>query len=62
MSAPSLVSMAELDRDDLHDVVPVDLLDADVHSLIVRGWEVLADVVGADRQLAVAPIDERREL
>ena len=40
----------------------VDLLDADVDALAARGREVLADVVGADRQLAVAAVGEHREL
>ena len=33
----------------------------DLHDLVARRGDVLADVVGADRQLAVAAIDEDRE-
>ena len=40
----------------------VDLLDADVDPLLLRGRDVLADVVGADRELAMAAVDEHREL
>ena len=40
----------------------VELLDADVDALRPRGREVLADVVGADRQLAVAAVGEHGEL
>ena len=46
---------------DAHDVEAVDLGDPDVHALVARRGEVLADVVGADRQLAVAAVDEDRE-
>src|SRR5438094_836948 len=34
----------------------------DLHSFLERGRDVLADVVGPDRQLAGAPIDEHREV
>ena len=47
---------------DRHLVDAVDLLEADVDALVARGRQVLADVVGADRQLAVAAVDEHREL
>src|ERR687888_208840 len=36
--------------------------DVRVDALLARGREVLADVVGADRQLAVAAVDEHGEL
>ena len=36
--------------------------DADVDALAARGRQVLADVVGADRQLAVAAVGEHGEL
>ena len=47
---------------DRHLVDPVDLLEADVDPLLARGRQVLADVVGADRQLAVAAVAEDGEL
>ncbi len=40
----------------------VQLLDPDVDPLAARGRQVLAHVVGADRQLAMAAVDEHREL
>ena len=40
----------------------VRLLDAHVDPLVAGGRQVLADVVGADRQLAVAAVAEHREL
>ena len=43
-------------------VEPVDLLEPDVDALPARGRQVLADVVGADRKLAVAAVGEHREL
>ena len=45
-----------------HAVDPVDLRELDPHALAERGREVLPDVVRADRQLAVAAIDEDGEL
>ncbi len=36
----------------------VQLGDAHVHALIATGRDVLADEIGADRQLAVAAVDE----
>ena len=48
--------------DDRHLVDPVELLDAHVDALGARGREVLADVVGADRKLAVAAVDQHGEL
>ena len=47
---------------DRHLVDPVDLLEADVDPLLAGGRQVLADVVGADRQLAVAAVAEHRQL
>src|SRR5947199_10756918 len=45
-----------------HDLVhAVRLGEPDLHLLAARGGEVLADVVGADRELAMAPADEDRE-
>ena len=61
-SSPALapaVAPAGVDRD---LVGAVGLLEADVHPLGRRGRQVLADVVGADRQLAVAAVDQHREL
>src|SRR3954452_9019993 len=40
----------------------IDLFDADVHALVACGRKVLADVVGPDRQLAVAAVGQDREL
>ena len=48
------------DEQDLVDLVDLDELHLD--ALGARGRQVLADVVGADRQLAVAAVDEDREL
>jgi hypothetical protein len=45
-----------------HGVLPVDLLEPDLHGLALRGRQVLAHVVGADRQLPVPAVDEHREL
>src|SRR5438477_5231000 len=47
---------------DRHLVAGVDLLDPHVDALLAGGGDVLADVVGADRQLAMAPVDKRRQL
>ena len=49
-------------RRDRDLVDAVELGDAHVHVLGARGRQVLADVVGADRQLAVAAVGEHREL
>ena len=46
---------------DLHAVLAVDLLELDVDDLLARRRHVLAHVVGADRELAVAAVDEDRE-
>src|SRR5688500_15081977 len=43
-------------------VCSIDLLELDLDPLAARGWEVLAHVVGPDRQLAVAAVDENGEL
>src|SRR5581483_6180889 len=46
-----------------HDTVDlVDFQQLDLHALVARGGQVLADVVGADRQLAVAAVGEDGEL
>src|SRR6266851_572699 len=46
-----------------HRLVDAVLLDdEDLDALRVRRWHVLADVIGTDRQLAVAAIDEHRQL
>ena len=47
---------------DRHLVCAVDLLEADVDPLLARRRQVFADVVGADRQLAVAAVAEDGEL
>ena len=46
---------------DDHGVLVVDAGEVDPHPLDQRGREVLADEVGADRQLAVAAVDQDRE-
>src|SRR5688572_21753838 len=46
---------------DDHPVLPIGLLQVDKHSLAARGRHVLTDVVGADRQLPVAAVDENRQ-
>src|SRR5437667_4912599 len=46
-----------------HDLVhAVRLGESDLNLLAARGGDVLADVVGADRKLAMTPVDEDREL
>src|SRR5437867_9018106 len=46
-----------------HDLVhAIRLGEPDLHLLAARGGNVLADIVGADRQLAVTPVDQHREL
>ncbi len=47
---------------DRHFVGAVELLEPDVDPLLASGRQVLADVVGADRQLAVAAVAEHGEL
>src|ERR687885_2287179 len=48
------------DEQDAVDLVDLDELHLD--ALVARGRQVLADVVGTDRQLAVAAVDEHCEL
>jgi hypothetical protein len=48
------------DEQDTVDLVHLDELHLD--ALAARGRKVLADVVGADRELAVAAVDEDGEL
>src|SRR2546430_15228773 len=48
------------DQQDAVDLVHLDELHLD--ALVARGRQVLADVVGTDRQLAVAAVDEDGEL
>ena len=45
-----------------HRVLAVDLPQGHPHVPVLAGRHVLADEVGADRQLAVSPVDEHREL
>ena len=45
-----------------HFVDAVELAQAHLHALLARRRHVLADVVGLDRQLAMAAIDEHHEL
>ena len=47
---------------DEHRVPAVHLLEQDVHHLRPGSRDVLADVVGADGQLAVSAVDEHRQL
>ena len=46
---------------DLDAVLAVGLVEVDPDRLLARGRHVLADMVRADRQLAVAAVDEHRE-
>src|ERR687889_1908981 len=46
---------------DDHPVLPIGLLQVDKHPLASRGRHVLTDVVGPDRQLSVAAVDENRQ-
>src|SRR5919197_2885823 len=48
------------DEQDAVDLVHLDELHLD--AIVARGRKVLADVVGADRQLAVAAVDDHGEL
>src|SRR6185295_7600019 len=59
-SAPSSLDLSHIG--DRHLVDLVQLLDPDVDPLLRGGGQVLAHVVGADRQLAVAAVNEDREL
>src|SRR5438093_50549 len=47
---------------DHHAVLAVVLLEPHRHAFAPRGGQVLADEIRADRQLAVAPVDQDREL
>src|SRR5919204_2641574 len=47
---------------DRHFVHPVHLVDAHVHALVAGGGKVLAHVVRADRQLAVAAVSQYGQL
>src|SRR5439155_772772 len=47
---------------DDHAVLAVVLTEPDGHALAARRGQVLADVVGADRQLAMAAVDQGSEL
>jgi rhodanese-related sulfurtransferase len=49
-------------RLDLHFILSVDLIDTHVHALVLGGGDVLAHVIGPDRQLAVAAINQHRQL
>src|SRR5207248_6237519 len=49
-------------RDQEHAVDLIDLEELHLDALLARGRQVLADVVGPDRQLAVAAVDEHGEL
>src|SRR6266478_9655434 len=51
-----------LDGNDHRLVDAVLLGDEDLDALRVRGGHVLADVIGTDRQLAVAAVDEHGQL
>src|ERR687890_1193527 len=57
---PSRVRKFLVSNDD-HPVLPIGLLQVDKHSLAARGRHVLTDVVGPDRQLPVAAVDENRQ-
>ena len=48
--------------DEEHAVALVDLDELHLDALFAAGGQVLSDVVGADRQLAVAAVDEHGEL
>src|SRR5262245_1365724 len=48
--------------DEEHSVALVDLDELDLDALVAPGREVLADVVRPDRQLAMATVDQDREL
>src|SRR5581483_10463919 len=47
---------------DGHAVLPVYLVQEDVHDLALGGRQVLSHVVGPDRELAMAAVDQDREL
>src|SRR5215211_5974819 len=58
--SPKSALLGRLEQEDAVDLV--DLHELDVDALAARARQVLADVVGADRKLAVATVDEAREL
>ena len=47
---------------EVHARLAVELRQAHLDKLAVRGGDVLADVVGADWELAVPAVDQHREL
>src|SRR5690606_7907588 len=57
----SVSSMCALRFDQVHAVFAVDFAQADAHRLTDSGWQVLAYKVRADRQLAMAPVDQDGE-
>ena len=59
-SVIGVLLLSGLDEQDAVDLVDLDELHLD--ALAARGRQVLADVVGADRKLAVAAVDEAGEL
>ena len=62
-SAPEVGDREEVLRGaSLDHLAEVDAVVVDVDDLVAAGREVLADVVGPDRQLAVAAVDHHRQL
>src|SRR5690606_322393 len=57
----SLLPLGRLDDGD-GVLAAVDVREGDLHPLVTRGRQVLADVVRADGQLAVPAVDEDGEL
>src|SRR5271168_233805 len=45
-----------------HSVEAIDFAQLDVHTLTLRGRNILANIVRANRNLALATIDQHREL
>src|ERR1700724_410381 len=43
-------------------ILTIGFAQVDVDPFLPRGWHVLPDVIGPDRQLAVTTIDQHREL
>src|SRR5919202_5155439 len=62
MTRISAIALLFARRDQEHLVDLVHLEELHLDALLPRGREVLADVVGPDRQLAVAAVDEHGEL
>jgi hypothetical protein len=56
----SCVTTCRGDENDFVD--PVDLVESDRHFFMLAGRHVLADVVGADRELAVTAVDQADQL